>query len=98
MSEGKIELCDKEVGHIIFLIAEKLNPAYNHRLGLLLKYATSKKLLNPHQLDAAIELLKEKGELPISDEEFEKQVGIGVVITDDDIRREVQLVIKNGMH
>ncbi len=93
LAEGKVDSCDKEVGHIIFLIAEKLNPAYNHRLGLLLKYAISKKLLNPHQLDAAIELIKEKGELHISDEEFEKQVGIGVVITEDDIRKQVQSVI-----
>ncbi len=82
------------MGHILFLIAEKLNPAYNNRLPLLLKYTLSKKLLNPHQLDSAIEFLKEKGELAIEEEEFEKKVGIGIVVTEEDIKRETVEVIK----
>jgi glutaminyl-tRNA synthetase len=96
LAEGHVEKCDNEVGHIIFLIAEKLNVAYNHRLALLLKYATSKKLLNPHQLDSAIEFLKEKGDLPLTDEEFESKVGIGIEITEADIRREVKVALKKN--
>ena len=89
LTESKIESCDKEVGHLLFLIAEKLNPAYNHRLPLLFKYALSKKITSPHQLDAAVEYIKEKGELPISDEEFEKRVGVGIEITEEDIKKEI---------
>jgi glutaminyl-tRNA synthetase len=56
----------------------------------------TKKLNNSHQLDAAIEFIKEKGALPISDEEFEKNAGIGIVITEEDIRRAVQEVISKN--
>ncbi len=52
-------------------------------------------MLSPHQLDAAIEFIKEKGELPVADEEFEKRAGIGIEITEDDIRREVLNAIQN---
>ncbi len=78
------------------MIAEKLNPAYNHRLPLLIKYALTEKLLDPHQLDAAIEFIKEKGEQNIEEEEFEKNVGIGVVITSDDIRNQIILEINKN--
>lgn len=94
LTESKIESCDKEVGHLLFLIAEKLNPAYNHRLPLLFKYVLSKKITSPHQLDAAVEFIKEKGELPISDEEFEKRVGVGIEITEEDIKKEILVGIQ----
>lgn len=94
LTESKIESCDKEVGHLLFLIAEKLNPAYNHRLPLLFKYVLSKKITSPHQLDAAVEYIKEKGELPISDEEFEKRVGVGIEITEEDIKKEILVGIQ----
>lgn len=82
------------MGHLLFLIAEKLNPAYNHRLPLLFKYVLSKKITSPHQLDAAVEFIKEKGELPISDEEFEKRVGVGIEITEEDIKKEILVGIQ----
>ncbi len=64
------------LGHAICIIAEKLNPAYNHRLPLLMKYLLSKKLINPHQIDTAVEFIKEKGDLTLTEEEFEKRVGV----------------------
>ncbi len=94
LNEAKIESCEKEVGHLLFLIAEKVNAAYNHRLPILFKYALSKKITSPHQLDAAVEFIKEKGELPISDEEFEKRVGVGIEITEDDIKKDVLIGIQ----
>ena len=41
-----------------------------------MKYVLSKKLINPHQIDTSIEFIKEKGDLNLTDEEFEKRVGV----------------------
>jgi len=76
---GKIENCDKEVGHALFVLASKLNTAYNHRVPLLLKYATAKKLVDAHQIDKAIEFLKEKGDLDLTEQEFETKVGVRII-------------------
>lgn len=53
-----------------------MNTAYNHRVPILLKYATSKTLIESHQIDRAIEFLKEKGDLDLTEEEFEKKIGV----------------------
>lgn len=89
LDEAKIEKCDKEVGQMLVLVAEKLNPTYNHRLPLLLKYVISKEIGTSHQLDIAIDFLRSKGEEVITNEEFEKKVGIGLKLTDEDIRKAV---------
>ncbi len=78
MNEAKIESCDPEVGHVLIQVAEKIGVAYNHRLPLVLKYVLSKKMFNPSQIDTCVEFVKEKGDLPLSEEEFEKKVGVGV--------------------
>ncbi len=76
MEAGKIESCDKEVGHALFMLASKLNPAYNHRVPLLIKYVTAKKLVDSHRIDTAIELVKEKGDLELTEQEFETRLGV----------------------
>ena len=75
-------------------MAEKLNPAYNHRLPLLLKYVIPKDISYSQQLDAALSYLRKKGEEEINTEEFEKQCGIGVKVSEDDIRKEVNNLMK----
>jgi hypothetical protein len=76
LDEAKIDSCDKEVGHAICQIAEKISTTYNHRIPLILKYVLDKRLLNPSQIDAVVELVKEKGDLPLTEEEFEKRIGV----------------------
>ena len=71
------------------MLAEKLNSAYNHRLPLLLTYVLNKKLVNPHQIDAAVEFIKEKGDLDLLSNEFEEKVGIGRVISEEDISKRI---------
>ena len=87
MEAGKIEKCDKEVGHALFVIASKLNPAYNHRVPILLKYAIAKKLVDAHQIDRAIEFIKEKGDLDLTEKELETQVWL-----------RIRLIINNFFH
>ena len=64
------------IGHVVYLIAEKLPVSLNFRLNLLLKYTLSCKLHDPHQLDFTIKYLKDLGEKNIVDKEFEENVGV----------------------
>ena len=89
LDQANVKKGDKELGLLLILLAEKLNPAYNHRLPLLLKYIIPKDISSSQQLDAAIAYLRKKGEEEINTEEFEKQCGIGVKVTEEDIRKEV---------
>jgi hypothetical protein len=57
-------------------VAEKIKDTYNHRLPLVLKYVLDKKLLNSSQIDTCVEFIKEKGDLPLTEDEFEKRVGV----------------------
>ena len=94
LDESKVDKCEKEVGNMLISIAEKLNPAYNHRLPLLLKYVLSKEISTTHQLDFAIDFLKKKGEENVTEEEFKEKCGIGLKISEEDIKKELDEIIK----
>ena len=94
LEQAKVAKGDKELGLLLIQLAEKLNPAYNHRLPLLLKYVIPKEISSSQQLDAAIAYLRKKGEEEIDTKEFEQVAGIGVKITPDDIRKEVNELMK----
>ena len=94
LEQAKVVKGDKDLGLILIQLAEKLNPAFNHRLPLLLKYVIPKEISSSQQLDAAIAYLRKKGEEEIDEKEFEKVCGIGVKISEDDIRKEVNKLMK----
>ena len=83
LEQGNITTADKETGNLIILVAEKVNPAFNHRIPLLLKYVNSKEITSSHQLDACVEYLRKKGDEELNEEDFKKQCGIGVKITEE---------------
>ena len=97
LEQSKLEKGDKELGLLLIQLAEKLNPTYNHRLPLLLKYVIPKEISTSQQLDAAIAYLRKKGEEEIDTKEFENLTGIGVKISPDDIRKEVVELIKSKL-
>ena len=97
LEQSKLEKGDKELGLLLIQLAEKLNPTYNHRLPLLLKYVIPKEISTSQQLDAAIAYLRKKGEEEIDTKEFENITGIGVKVTPDDIRKEVVELIKSKL-
>ena len=97
LEQSKLEKGDKELGLLLIQLAEKLNPTYNHRLPLLLKYVIPKEISTSQQLDAAIAYLRKKGEEEIDTKEFENVAGIGVKVTPDDIRKEVVELIKSKL-
>ena len=94
LDESKVDKCEKEVANMLISIAEKLNPAYNHRLPVLIKYVLSKDISTTHQLDFAIDFLKKKGEENVTEDEFKEKCGIGLKISEDDIKKELNEIIK----
>ena len=94
LDESKVDKCEKEVGNMLISIAEKLNPAYNHRLPVLIKYVLNKDISTTHQLDFAIDFLKKKGEENVTEDEFKEKCGIGLKISEDDIKKELNEIIK----
>ena len=94
LEQGNITTADKETGNLIILVAEKVNPAFNHRIPLLLKYVNSKEITSSHQLDACVEYLRKKGDEELNEEDFKKQCGIGVKITEEDIKKEADEIMK----
>ena len=97
LESADIKTQDKDLALMLIQVAEKLNPAFNHRLPLLLKYVKSKEISNSQQLDAAIAYLRKKGEEEIDTKEFEKQCGIGEKVSEDDIRKEVKKLISEKL-
>jgi hypothetical protein len=95
LDESKVDKIEKEVANMLISIAEKLNPAYNHRLPVLIKYVLSKDISTTHQLDFAIDFLKKKGEENVTEDEFKEKCGIGLKISEDDIKKELDEIIKN---
>ena len=94
LDESKVDKCEKEVANMLISIAEKLNPAYNHRLPVLIKYVLNKDISTTHQLDFAIDFLKKKGEENVTEDEFKEKCGIGLKISEDDIKKELNEIIK----
>jgi glutaminyl-tRNA synthetase len=76
LNEVKVDSCDKEVGMMLFNIAEKIKPTIYNRIEFLTKYALDKKLFNLNQLEKALEFLEDKTDSVISIEDFEKFVGV----------------------
>ena len=95
LDESKVDKIEKEVANMLISIAEKLNPAYNHRLPVLIKYVLNKDISTTHQLDFAIDFLKKKGEENVTEDEFKEKCGIGLKISEDDIKKELDEIIKN---
>ena len=93
LEKAEVKTQDKDLALMLISVAEKLNPAFNHRLPLLLKYVISKEISNSQQLDAAIAYLRKKGEEEIDTKDFEKQCGIGEKVTEEDIKKEVKNLI-----
>lgn len=85
-----------EQGVAIVTLAEKLDDAYSHRLPFITKYIVDKKLTNPHQVDAVVDYMKGKGsDLAIDVDDFERKVGIGIEISESDIKASIDKHLKS---
>ncbi|EDX14386.1 probable glutamine--tRNA ligase [Drosophila simulans] len=84
-------------GMLIYHMATKLKPQTADHLPLLVRYIVEHKLDNTQRVDAALEYLLKCGQslnANIDVQALEKECGVGVVVTPEQIERTVQAKIK----
>ncbi|EDW84850.1 uncharacterized protein Dwil_GK14344 [Drosophila willistoni] len=87
------------VGMLIYHMASKLKPQVAEHLPLLVRYILERKLDNTQRVDAALDYILKSGQklkASINVEELEKECGVGVVVTPEEIERHVQAKIKGS--
>ncbi|XP_058027217.1 glutamine--tRNA ligase [Ahaetulla prasina] len=82
---------DKTVGTLLYNVASRLKDS--KRLGDLVEYIATKKIITDLQLNAALEYLKSHPVDPINTADFDRECGIGVVITPEQIEEAVEAAI-----
>ncbi|KAK9405997.1 glutamine-tRNA ligase [Crotalus adamanteus] len=82
---------DKTVGTLLYNVASRLKDP--KRLGDLVDYIATKKIITDLQLNAALEYFKSHPVDPINTADFDRECGIGVVITPEQIEEAVEAAI-----
>lgn len=96
LAEVKQPLADG-VGMLLYHMASKLKPQVADQLPLLARYIAERKLDNTQRVDAALEYLLKCGQKinsKVDVAELEKECGVGVVVTPEEIERIVQQKVK----
>ncbi|XP_072276713.1 glutamine--tRNA ligase isoform X1 [Pyxicephalus adspersus] len=83
---------DKVTGTLLYNVSTRLKDT--KRLGFLVGYITSKKIGTDLQLNAALDYVKGHPVDPIDVADFEKECGVGVVVTPEEIEEAVEAVIQ----
>ncbi|XP_055902972.1 probable glutamine--tRNA ligase [Eupeodes corollae] len=96
LKECEITTLGEGVGMLLYHMASKIKPQIIAELPLLSKYIVSKKLDSIMRIDAALEYLLKVGHKKdaVNIEEFEKECGVGVVVTPEEIDRAVEEQIR----
>eukprot|EP00002_Diphylleia_rotans_P009523 TRINITY_DN1987_c0_g1_i2.p1 TRINITY_DN1987_c0_g1~~TRINITY_DN1987_c0_g1_i2.p1 ORF type:complete len:471 (+),score=133.75 TRINITY_DN1987_c0_g1_i2:57-1469(+) len=90
---GLLDGCEKAVGALLYMLATKIAPnAVNHR-AFLAKYVAEKKLKMVPQLEAALAFCKKYAGKSFETAEFDEACGVGVVVTEEQIKTEVGRVL-----
>uniref|UniRef100_A0A8D0GWU1 glutamine--tRNA ligase n=1 Tax=Sphenodon punctatus TaxID=8508 RepID=A0A8D0GWU1_SPHPU len=82
---------DKTTGTLLYNVASRLKDP--KRLCFLVGYVTSKKLVTDLQLSAALEYVRSHPLDPIDVADFERECGVGAVVTPEQIEEAVEAVI-----
>ncbi|KAM8706775.1 hypothetical protein ACLKA7_010956 [Drosophila subpalustris] len=96
LAETKLPLGDG-VGMLLYHMATKLKPQIAEQLPLLVRFIVDHKLDNTQRVDAALEYLLKCGQkmnASIDVAELERECGVGVVVTPEEIERVVQEKVK----
>ncbi|KAM8930803.1 glutamine--tRNA ligase [Pelodytes ibericus] len=83
---------DKVTGTLLYNAASRLKDT--KRLGFLVEYIARKKISTDLQLNAALDYIKAHPVDPINADDFEKQCGVGVTVTPEQIEEAVEAVIQ----
>lgn len=81
---------NSKISSLLLSLAEKLDPAYYHRLSFLIGYILEEKITSTQQIDIGIDFIKLKpADVSIEIKEFEEKVGVGIIISKEDIQKSV---------
>lgn len=86
------------VGMLLYHMASKIKPQIIDDLSLLVKYIVTKKLDSTVRIDAALEYLLTHGHKQdaISLSDFERECGVGIIVTPEEIDKIVDAEIKKN--
>nr|XP_056709605.1 glutamine--tRNA ligase [Euleptes europaea] len=82
---------DKTVGTLLYNVASRIKDPKH--LGFLVGYIANKKIVTDLQLNAALEYVKSHPMAPVDAANFERQCGIGVTVTPEQIEEAVEMAI-----
>uniref|UniRef100_A0A4W3KKJ9 glutamine--tRNA ligase n=1 Tax=Callorhinchus milii TaxID=7868 RepID=A0A4W3KKJ9_CALMI len=82
---------DKVTGTLLYNVATRLKD--QRRLGFLVGYVANKKMITDLQLSASLDYIKSHPVDPIDATNFEKECGIGIVVTPEQIEEAVEATI-----
>jgi len=91
---AKCEECTKQKGALLYKIATKVPPGFDHRLEILVKYVSENKIVTDSQIEAAIAYIKTIGDATVDLKEFEAAAGVGVVVTDQQIKDTIKALFE----
>lgn len=85
---------NKNAGNLLYHLATKLPRQFHSHLPLLVEYVASGRIDQEAKLTAAIKFVQDNSTGNINRAEFEKQCGVGVVVTQDEVEAAVAQVMK----
>lgn len=95
LNECKDQTLPAGAGILLYHMASKIKPQVIHHLPLLVKYIVAQKLDTTVRVEFALEFLLKNGVKsgPVNTEELDKFCGVGIVVTPEEIDREVEAAI-----
>lgn len=98
LNETKNVIIPEGAGMLIYHLATKIKPQINNHMGFLVDYIVKKKLDSTLRVDAALEYLLTHGvqKTDIDLASFEKQCGVGITVTPEEIDKAVENAINNN--
>ena len=81
-------------GTLLYHIASKMKPQVFHHAPLLVGYVIRNEVDSEPRLNAALEFLLKHPEPTVDKKSFEDSCGVGIVVTPEEVEKEVETVIK----
>jgi hypothetical protein len=96
-----VNKCDKKMGSLLYNVATTLPSAISigsHK-ELLVTSIASNKIMNVHRYTLAIDFLKinkEREDMKQLTEEFNKAIGLGIEVTDEDVQKNINDILETN--
>ena len=96
MQASKHGKVNAESGILLYHLASKIKAQISSKLPFVAKYIGETKLNTTQRVDAALQFLLShpQGEISVSD--FEEACGVGVIVTPEEVKKQVEQVIEKN--